>query len=507
MLFTMKQQILLSFFILFLGFGLNAQSFQSGRLLPAPSSNFGTKAGKSPDAAPKPAFAGTLEAALDQAFDSVVALSPIIGYNAAMLLPNGNLWKKASGVSQELPASLPLTTNHLMGMGSISKSFVSVSLLRMVEDGLLSLTDSIGKFVGPYPNINGKATLQQLLSHRTGFNDYINENPAMNDALVMHLDSIWEIDTILSHYVLAPNFPLDSTWSYSNTNFLLAGRIIEKITGKPWYEEVRKRVLTPLGLTHTFAYPFETPGTQPFSHCFSDQDGDNVVDDLQGNGIPDVGLFSLAASAGCFITTPEDLVRFSERVYGGHVLKPATLVAMETDHIQNPAYGLAYGLGAMQYTGLQPENWGHNGSLIYQSNAFYFPTEHLALAVQQNDDRSYSPIAPIVDGESVFLSLLIAYFEYTIATATHESIWEAQTFIAPNPSNGRFKLQSSGWEQDKVEVTVISALGTTVVCQQYPVVNQQLNAQLDLSAQAPGVYYVRVRAGNRQTLGKVLLGQ
>jgi hypothetical protein len=84
---------------------------------------------------------------------------------------------------------------------------------------------------------------------------------------------------------------------------------------------------------------------------------------------------------------------------------------------------------------------------------------------------------------------------------------EAQTYIAPNPSNGRFNLKSSGWDQDKVEVTVISALGATVVYQQYPVVNQQLNAQIDLSAQAPGVYYVRVRAGNRQTLGKVLLGK
>ncbi len=502
----MKQQILISFFVLLCSSSIWAQYNSTTPFMPAPKANIENMGINTPKQAAPPLFAGSLEEALTHAFDSIVALSPIKGFTAAVLMPDGTVWKKASGVSQELPSSLPLTTDHLMGMGSISKSFVAVTLLKMVDAGLLSLDDKISKYLDPYPNINGEATVRQVLSHRTGFNDYINENPAMNTALVQNLDSIWEIDTILHHYVLAPNFPLNTDWSYSNTNFLLAGRLIEKISGKTWYEAVREQVLTPLGLTHTFAYPFETPGAQPFAHCFSDQDGDNVVDDFQGVGIPDVGLFSLATSAGCFITTPEDLVRFSERVHGGHVLNASTLAAMQTDFFQQPSSGIAYGLGAMQYTTLGIENWGHNGSLIYNSNAFYFPTENMAIAVQQNDERLWSPAAQIVDGDIVFVTLILAYLDYKQATATHENNLDVQTIISPNPGNGQFNILSSGLEQDQVEVSVVNALGATVVFQQFPVVNQQLNAQIDLSTQASGVYYVQVRdAHNVRAVQKVML--
>ncbi|MCE7736583.1 MAG: beta-lactamase family protein, partial [Candidatus Heimdallarchaeota archaeon] len=274
--------------------------------------------------------------ALDLAFDNSVATSTIMGFTASLVTPDGSVWKRASGLSQELPTESLLTTDHLMGMASNTKSFVSATLLLMYEEGLLSLDDSIGTYIDEYPNIPSTVSIQQLLSHRSGISDYINENPLWIEDLELYIDSIWTIDNLLQAYVLEPNFPVDSTYSYSNTNYLLAALIIESIANVPWYEEVRARVLEPLNLTHTFSYPFESIDTNEISHMWIELDWDTLgIDtmglfDVQGIGIPIEGYFSIASSAGNLLTTAEDLAIFRKKLHGGDLLLPATLEEMQT---------------------------------------------------------------------------------------------------------------------------------------------------------------------------------
>lgn len=391
-------------------------------------------------------FEGSLLETLDYVFDSISEISSIKGFNAALLLPDGSYWKRSSGLSAQLPATQGLTTDHLMGMGSISKTFVAATILLLYEDGLLALDDSIGQYVGPYPNVPGVVTIRQLLSHRSGINDYINENIATVEAWAAAPDSIWNADTLLNHYVLGPNFPVGTEWSYSNTNYLLASRIIENITGQPWYEVVRARVIDPLALTHTFAYPWETPGAQPFSHVWADIDGNGTVEDFQGVGLPVEGLFSIAGSGGCLISTPEDLARFSERIYGGHLLQPATLAEMQTDYLQSPGSGAQYGLGTASFPlPLDLENWGHDGDLLYKSVAFYFPTEQISLAVQQNDDRSHDPgdPTPVLDIYDLYLALLDAYVNY-VPVSNVSQPGSAPWNVFPNPASDRILVRRSG---------------------------------------------------------------
>ena len=414
-------------------------------------------------------FEGTLLETLDYVFDSISEISPIKGFNAALLLPDGSYWKRASGLSAQLPVPQGITTDHLMGMGSISKSFVAATLLLLYEDGLLALDDSIGQYVGPYPNVPGAVTIRQLLSHRSGINDYINENIATVEAWAAAPDSIWNADTLLNHYVLEPNFPVGTEWSYSNTNYLLASRIIENITGQPWYEVVRARVLDPLGLTHTFSYPWETPDAQPFSHVWADLDGNGTVEDFQGVGLPVEGLFSIAGSGGCLVSTPEDLVRFSERLYGGHLLQPATLAEMQTDYLQSPGSGAKYGLGTASFPfPFDLENWGHDGDLLYKSLAFYFPTEQISLAVQQNDDRSHDPADqnPVLDFVDMYLALLDAYVNYVPVSGVSQP-GSAPWNVFPNPVSDRILVRRSGLAdvQSPFRCTLTNAYGQPVFSQ------------------------------------------
>lgn len=378
--------------------------------------------------------------ALDQAFDSVTALSTLTGFTAAVVLPSGDVWKRAHGANAGFPVMTTLNTNHLMGMGSITKTFVATTLLLLAEDGLVDLDDSIGQYVGPYPNIDGSATLRQLLSHRTGFNDYLNENPAMINTWVANLDSIWVADTVLNHYILAPNFPVGADWSYSNTNFLLAGRIIESVTGQPWYQVLRDRVLTPQGLTHTFAYPWESTGNQQIAHVWLDIDGTGTVEDAIGLGLPIEGFFSLGNSAGCLLSTPEDIGRFMERLFSGNILLPSSLAEMQTDYVQNPAEGLQYGLGAASFAGFPMENWGHDGSIIYKSWGLYFPDLDIAIVVQQNDDRIAALNPQLIDLVDVFVSLFVTYIDNAPSSGAGAPVLAAVPFAVPNPTAGRLHL-------------------------------------------------------------------
>ncbi|MBX2889311.1 MAG: serine hydrolase [Saprospiraceae bacterium] len=488
----MKKQTLLLLCVLF-GASVFAQQLQLRAPLREAAHTLHDRLAQKTPTGKSPSALLSLEDALNQAFDDVCAPTPIKGINAALLLPDGSAWKRAHGVAAELPLPIPLTTNHLMGMGSITKTFVSATLLTLVDEGLLTLNDSIGKFLAPYPNVNGKATIRQILSHRSGFSDYLNENPAMTAAWVANLDSIWDTDTILKHYVLTPNFPTGLAWSYSNTNYLLAARIIENITGKTWYEAVRERILTPMNLTRTFAYPWESAGNQPFSHAFADADNNGTVEGLQGIGISMDGLFSIAAGAGCLISTPEDIARFCERLFGGHLLQPATLAAMQTDYLQNASTGIRYGLGAYSLIGLQPlKNWGHDGSLIYQSFGFYFPDLNISIVVQQNDDRNGTPQMPMNDLVDVFLALLDAYLEYDPSTSTHDVALNEQVRVFPNPTAGALTVQWNEWPSEATHLTLLNAFGQIVRSQQQV---RDLQTSLDLSDLPKGLYFLRLQSG------------
>jgi len=437
-------------------------------------------------------FSGSIIEILNQSFDSITSLSTEVkGFTASMLLPDNTLWKRTWGVAKELPVPYSLTTDHLMGMGSITKTFVSTTLLLMMEDGLLNLQDSIGMYLDDYPNIPGDATIHQLLSHRTGIMDYMNEDTIIFYDWWANPDSIWVVDTILSNYIREQNFQAGTDWSYSNTNYLLAGRIIEKITNQPWYQVVRQRIIDPLGLTHTFALPYESPGNQEISHGWGYYQNFDHYGPLQESGIPIEGLFSIAGSAGCLLTTTEDLVRFNQQLFGGHLLLPSTLAEMRNVYLTPHSY--KYGLGAMtflpDFLGVNVENWGHGGNYVYSSLALYFPEDSISLAVQQNVEL----FADYIDLNDVFRVLLNEYLNHksTQPPLASEDIKEQNAYrIFPNPTNGQFTIEilEGGAFNYPLRCVLVDLSGQII--QSFDLTNRKTEIRLDHLPE--GMYFLRI---------------
>lgn len=271
-------------------------------------------------------WASQFQAALD---NSVLNLN-IVGASAAVLVPGQGLWIGDGGESH---AGNPITADMRFGIGSNTKLFTAVTLLKLQEEGLLSLEDHLGKWVGSYPNIDTSVTIRQILSHQTGFFDFMNDSPALFDSALSNPDKFWMPDEVLAT-IGAPHFTAGSAYSYSNTNYLLAALVIETATGKTLEQTLHQYILDPLNLDSTFIAAFETPNG-PVAHEW------NGVDDL--GDLPNEAFYSIAKGAGNIFSTPQEMVGWYGKLFNGDIINENSLQQLTAFE---PAS--KYGLGLMQ---------------------------------------------------------------------------------------------------------------------------------------------------------------
>jgi D-alanyl-D-alanine carboxypeptidase len=299
-----------------------------------------------------PSFTSRLQFVLD----SVCVSNQITGVSAAVLVPNGGIWKGVHGTSYQ---GVPLRTNMLLGIGSNTKTFMSALLLKLQEGGKLSINDTIGKWIQNKPNINGQITIKQCLNHTSGIYSYT-DYPSLNDSILLNPSRIWQLEEMLK-FVNAPYFPKGTSWHYSNTNYIIIGIIIKTILGKNIETCLRENILTPQGLSNTIFYPQET-GSLEIAHPWTiNSPSGNLEDMLSWSGYSNNALYSMAGSAGAIMSTAEDDVKFWNQLISGQIINTSSLSQMLTFYSIGSSGGhpVGYGLGIFRYINY----W--NGHTIY----------------------------------------------------------------------------------------------------------------------------------------------
>ncbi|MFD0356156.1 serine hydrolase domain-containing protein [Streptomyces sp. NPDC127110] len=243
-------------------------------------------------------------------------------------------------------------------IGSNTKTFTAVVVLQLVGEGRIGLDTPVDTYLpGLVPGEGIK--VRHLLQHTSGLPDY--EADVTDDILHRrYLEPRDVLDIALRHKAA---FPPGAGWAYSNTNYVVAGLIVQKVTGRPLAEEIDKRVIRPLGLRHTY---FPAPGDttirepHPKGH-HQDAPGAPVRD------VTDIDP-SAAWAAGQMISTNSDVNRFFTALLTGRLLRPAQLAQMRTT-VPLGDTGAGYGLGLMS----RPLScggvyWGHGGDITgYES--------------------------------------------------------------------------------------------------------------------------------------------
>jgi D-alanyl-D-alanine carboxypeptidase len=336
-----------------------------------------------PDNEGRLAFDPVLAGNLQRTIDSLCGVQNAKGVSAAILIPGQGLWQGVSGISSESPLD-SIQPNMLFSIGSNTKAFTSTIILRLADEGKLSLDDSLGKWLPPYPNIRGSVKLRQLMNMTSGLFDFLNDSYAAVDSIFANPTRFWTPEEILTTFVRPPHGPPGSPWRYCNTNYILLGMVIERITDSSYSSQLRRRILTPLALDRTYLDIEESyPG--PLAHPWD-----------QGNDIspmPRTAMYSMAWSAGAMVSTTENLARWGKGLYEGALISEASLNEMLTFVPEWSVYaqGLTetgYGLGVIDANFFGKRVWYHGGSIWgYQSIGGYFPQAKASLVVLLNESE------------------------------------------------------------------------------------------------------------------------
>jgi len=259
-------------------------------------------------------------------------------------------------------------------IGSISKQFTAAAILLLAEDGKLSLDDPVSRFV---PNLTrgNEVTIRQLLSHTSGYQDYWPQDYVMPIML-----KPVTADKILDLWARKPlDFDPGTQWQYSNTNFVVAGLIIEKAGGKPLLHFLSDRIFTPLGMK---------------SVVNIDQDH---LSDTDAIGYLRYGIGPLRPSpkegkgwlfaAGELAMPTEDLARWDISIMNQSLLRPASYAEMEREIVLKNGIGTRYGLGVGVRNEFGKRAIEHGGEVSgFTAENIVFPDDKIAVAVLTNED-------------------------------------------------------------------------------------------------------------------------
>ncbi|MER5423354.1 serine hydrolase domain-containing protein [Streptosporangium roseum] len=276
-------------------------------------------------------------------------------------------WVGSAGV-RELGASAKPPTNGLFRLGSSTKAFVATVVLQLVAEGKVGLESPVADHL-PQFGLDRRITVRMLLQHTSGLFNYTGEHypeveagiPAVGKDWVDNRFHTYQPEELVRFALSKPaRFEPGTDWSYSNTNYTLVALLMEKVAGRSYAEEMRRRILEPLGLRGTVVpgAQLEIPG--PHAHGYSryqDAGQWKVVDVARQNP-------SMLYAAGDMISTTQDLHTFFSALNGGKLLPARLLAEMRNPHPKSGA--LVYGLG-LSVQDLGPSCGGivlhHNGSV------------------------------------------------------------------------------------------------------------------------------------------------
>lgn len=276
---------------------------------------------------------------LDNYFNTLEENNKFMG--SVAVSKNGEIiYSKTVGFS-DIENNVKATENSKYRIGSISKSFTTVLILKAVEEKKLNLNQTIDKW---FPTIkNGmKISLKHLLSHRSGIHNFTDNK----DYLTWNTQPKTEKEMVEIITKGGSDFEPDSIAEYSNSNFVLLSYILEKTFAKSYSDLLQKFIVKPIGLTNTYVFgKINKNNNECKSYSFAGTWKLETETD-----------FTIPLGAGAIISTPSDLTKFADALFGGKLLKDESLEIMKT--IKD-----GYGIGLFQIPFYKSIGYGHTGGI------------------------------------------------------------------------------------------------------------------------------------------------
>lgn len=373
--------------------GMLVASAAGGTAVALPSTAPSTVA-QSPSPTPAPSGGGavrdltpSIQRQLDTAVRRVMGEAGIPGVSVGIWTPDKGQYVKSFGVADK-NTGRPMRPGLFLRIGSETKTFTVTAMLQLVDRKKIGLDDTIGKYIAGVPSGN-RITLRQLAGMRSGLFNY-SADEAFYKALTSNPRKPFTPQQLLSYSFKHPvQFAPGAKFEYSNTNLILLGLVVEKISGQSLAGYIQQHILAPAGLTHTL-FPTGSEFPRPHAQGYTNQTASGKVEDA-ADWNPSWGW-----AAGAMISTLQDMRVWARTVATGQLPSGKRLIstALQRQRLitpDTPVPGTGYGLGIFKVQG-----WiGHNGSLPgYESLTVYLPQARARLVVLLNTDISYKGQEP-----------------------------------------------------------------------------------------------------------------
>lgn len=285
------------------------------------------------------------------------------------------LYKKAFGMAN-MELDVPMQVDNVFRIASITKQFTAIAILQLMEQGKLSLQDEIIKFIPDYATHGNKITIEHLLTHTSGIQEYTSIRDSVNRGTLDYTP----LEMINRFRNLPLRFTPGTKWEYSNSGYFLLGYVIEKITGRPYANYLEENFFKPLGMTGSH-YASDTKLIKKRANGYTANKTDY-------ENAPYISMTQPYA-AGSILSTAEDLFKWKQAVISYKLVKKETVDKAFTKYKltdgKETAYGYGWRVGNVYES---PSTW--HGGLIngFFSMALYLPKEDVYVAVLTNCDCS-----------------------------------------------------------------------------------------------------------------------
>jgi D-alanyl-D-alanine carboxypeptidase len=403
-------------------------------------------------------FDPTLASKLQYTLDSIRIAQNVKGISSCVIYPGLGKWKGVSGISHP---GTPINSNMQFGIASNTKLFTAVLLLKLAEHHVIHLDDSLHQYLPAYNNIDSNITIRQLLNHTSGLDD-VTTVPGYPDSILNNPNRIYTPGELLT-WAGPPLFTAGTSWSYCNTNYLLAGMIAESATGQSYGQLLRDSILTPLQMDSTFLDVYDSV-LYTVAHPW--QAGVNNI------SVPRTALNSAAWAAGAMYSNANEMADWYQALMSGQVLNSNSINEMTTFVGSG-----SYGMGISEATVLGRTIWQHGGTIWggYNSFMMYDTTSGIIICVLINQLPAQA--------FQVAIQLLSTILNNSVGLNEYQNNLEMVN-VFPNPTHEFINISTKNKSIGKI--ILYNSTGETVLEE----FSNNKSTKVDVSRLTKGFYYL-----------------